>query len=364
MRLSRLIGALCAVGIPLLSTLSNAALIDRGGGLIYDDVLDITWLQDTNYALTNGDDDGRMSWTEANAWAAGLSYYDAVRDVTYDDWRLPTLSPIDGINFNITISNDGTTDQGYARTTTDGLDGGWRDIFGTPASELGYMFYVNLASKGKCDPDGNVDPCNLQSGRGLNDTGLFTNFSFNTIEDILGRYATGTDLLNEAEVGLLDGLDYVWSFNIKTGNQVLQVKDTGFGNLAAWAVRDGDVGGGGVPLDSDGDGLLDSTEDSNGNGFVDAGETDPINPDSDGDGLLDGAEDINANGAVDAGETDPTDSDSDSDGLSDGYEVNIIASDPTSPTTVYTNPGDMNGDGDVNVGDLLLLQRVIMGLSN
>ena len=34
---------------------ANAAPINRGGGLIYDDVLGITWLQDANYALTNGD---------------------------------------------------------------------------------------------------------------------------------------------------------------------------------------------------------------------------------------------------------------------------------------------------------------------
>ena len=31
---------------------SQAALYDRGNGLIYDDVLDITWLQDANYAKT------------------------------------------------------------------------------------------------------------------------------------------------------------------------------------------------------------------------------------------------------------------------------------------------------------------------
>ena len=31
-----------------------AALYDRGEGLIYDDVLDITWLQDANYAMTSG----------------------------------------------------------------------------------------------------------------------------------------------------------------------------------------------------------------------------------------------------------------------------------------------------------------------
>jgi hypothetical protein len=414
MRLSRLIGVLCAVCLPLLTALSHAALIDRGGGLIYDTVLDITWLQDTNYALTNGDDDGRMTWTEANAWAAGLSYYDVVRDVTYDDWRLPTMSPIDGNSFNTTISNDGTTDLGFARTTTDGSDGGWRDSSGTPVSELGYMYYVNLGNFGKCDPD--LPGCTTTTRNwGLNYTGPFTNFSHITIESILGRYATSTDFFNEIDAGLSG--DYSFNFNITNGEQVLKRKDTGFGNLAAWAVRDGDVAldsdadglfdsiedgdgngivdtgetdpfnpdsdgdglldgaedsnGNGIvdagetdPLnpDGDGDGLFDGEEDSNGNGIVDAGETDPFNPDSDGDGLLDGAEDSNGNGIVDAGESDPTDSDSDSDGLSDGYEVNIIASDPTSPTIVYTNPGDMNADGAVNTGDLLLLQRQILGL--
>ena len=34
----------------LLSFNATAALYDRGNGLIYDDVLDITWLQDANYA--------------------------------------------------------------------------------------------------------------------------------------------------------------------------------------------------------------------------------------------------------------------------------------------------------------------------
>jgi hypothetical protein len=45
---------------------SDAELIDRGGGLIYDTVLDIKWLQDANYAQTSGyDDDGRMNWYTA-----------------------------------------------------------------------------------------------------------------------------------------------------------------------------------------------------------------------------------------------------------------------------------------------------------
>ena len=40
--------------------------------------------------------------------------------------------------------------------------------------------------------------------------------------------------------------------------------------------------------DTDKDGLPDNKEDPNGNGIVDPGETDRLNPDTDGDGLLDG----------------------------------------------------------------------------
>ena len=35
---------------------ANGELINRGGGLIYDTDLDVTWLQDANYAMTSGYD--------------------------------------------------------------------------------------------------------------------------------------------------------------------------------------------------------------------------------------------------------------------------------------------------------------------
>ena len=76
----------------------------------------------------------------------------------------------------------------------------------------------------------------------------------------------------------------------------------------------------GPPVDSDRDGLPDWVEDDDGDGTVDPGETDPLDPDSDHDGLLDGIEDGNHNGTVDPGETDPLDPDSDDDGLLDGIE--------------------------------------------
>lgn len=72
-----------------LSISTHAVLIDRGGGMIYSTELDITWLQDSNYAQTSGyDADGFMTWDDAMTWAANLSYGG------YDDWRLPTYDPL------------------------------------------------------------------------------------------------------------------------------------------------------------------------------------------------------------------------------------------------------------------------------
>lgn len=83
--MKKVVVALAAVGLMATGS-AQAALLDRGGGLIYDDVLDITWLQGANYAKTSGyDADGRMNWSAANVWAEALSYGG------YSDWRLPTV---------------------------------------------------------------------------------------------------------------------------------------------------------------------------------------------------------------------------------------------------------------------------------
>lgn len=93
--------------------------------------------------------------------------------------------------------------------------------------------------------------------------------------------------------------------------------------------------------DSDDDGISDGMEDSNQNGIVDAGETDPCNPDTDGDGIQDGTErgittaipDPDGAGPLKGTDTgvfqpdmdpstvtDPLTADSDGDGVSDGGE--------------------------------------------
>ncbi|WNG44405.1 OmpA family protein [Archangium minus] len=137
--------------------------------------------------------------------------------------------------------------------------------------------------------------------------------------------------------------------------------------------------------DSDDDGITDGNEDTNGDGFVDLGETDPRKRDTDGDGIQDGtekglrspqglntdgsifqrdedpttttdpldkdtddggvsdgAEDFNYNGRIDSGESDPNNkaddkltADSDGDGISDSIE-----------TATGTNPNDDDSDDD------------------
>jgi hypothetical protein len=103
-----------------LAISAHAAFIDLGGGMIYDNVLDITWLADANYAQTSGYDlDGLMTWDQANTWATNLIYGGIA------GWRLPTfddsnprptsatslneigslLMALTNGNFNLTLSN-------------------------------------------------------------------------------------------------------------------------------------------------------------------------------------------------------------------------------------------------------------------
>jgi hypothetical protein len=95
-----------AVVLVTLTGVAQAALVNRGGGMIYDTTLNLTWLADMNYAKTSGYaasgvapgssantntiwTDGRMGWNAANAWANNLTYGG------FDDWRLASMNPSD-----------------------------------------------------------------------------------------------------------------------------------------------------------------------------------------------------------------------------------------------------------------------------
>lgn len=80
----------------------SAALVDLGGGMIYDSDQDITWLQDSNYTLHHslGGHNGQMTWTQANAWAKTFTFNGN------SGWRLPH-GPTSNISGPLTVSATG-----------------------------------------------------------------------------------------------------------------------------------------------------------------------------------------------------------------------------------------------------------------
>ncbi len=209
------------VKITLLTACCNgveASLYDRGNGMIYDDVLNVTWLQDTNYAKTSGyDADGGMTWADAKSWAANLSYGG------YDDWRLPSLTPVNGTSFQYGITNNGSTDVGYNNS---GIN-----------TELGYMYYVNLGNLGYCSTAG-VCP---QPGYSFPPNASFTDAATSTVKSFTnldgGEYWFG--VTRDAPIDFLG-----MAFFTDNGLQRWDSVDEAFG--LSWAVRDGDVSA--VPL--------------------------------------------------------------------------------------------------------------------
>lgn len=118
-------------------------------------------------------------------------------------------------------------------------------------------------------------------------------------------------------------------------------------DLIAW------LAGSGTELfnqDMDSDGLADETEDANGNGATDPGETDYLRADSDLDGLPDGVEDADLNGRNDDGETSPLNPDSDGDGVWDAADdVPLPASSSPVVSSVLPSEGPAEGGASVLV---------------
>ena len=116
--------------------------------------------------------------------------------------------------------------------------------------------------------------------------------------------------------------------------------------------------------DTDGDGLNDGVEDTNGDGATTnslggtgtdgSGETDPNNPDTDNDSLLDGVE-VNAGGALESfGATDPLDTDTDDGGTEDGTEALVDTTNPVAGNGADDAAADPDEDGLSNAQETAL----------
>lgn len=174
----------------------QAALIDRGGGLIYDNALNITWLQDANYARA------LMTWNQAMSWADSLSYYDEIRNVTYSDWRLPAYL--------------GAPDAGCAFS---GSDCGYN--VNPLSSEMAHLFYVSLGNVAWADESGT-----RQNGVATVDWGLINTGPFHNM--MSHGYWTSTEASGSQ----------AWNFMTIVGLQDTSLKGYPW---YAMAVRDGDV---------------------------------------------------------------------------------------------------------------------------
>jgi PEP-CTERM motif len=169
---STVLGALAAVtlALSLAPSPAQAALQIRPGGMVYDTVLNVTWLQDWNYPGTTGYTapgaqlGGKMTWDAANIWASNLVYGG------HSNWRLPAT---------VDIGNDGCN-QGYT-----GTDCGFNMLMpsGGPYSEMAHLWYVTMGNLSPCNANtSSVTTCGAYPSNsppwGLQNTGLFTNMGW------------------------------------------------------------------------------------------------------------------------------------------------------------------------------------------
>jgi len=154
------------------------------GSMVYDTASHLTWIADASIG-------GLRTQADAMQWAAGLSFGG------FDDWRLPSVAPVNGIALQLDYSDDGSTDIGINNAGSN--------------SEFGHLYYTSLGN----------------TAAGLAQTGPFSGLvdPNNAVGPV---FWTGT--AGEPGWGL--------AFFIGMGAQDQLASDT----LArAWAVRVGDV---------------------------------------------------------------------------------------------------------------------------
>jgi hypothetical protein len=190
---------LSVVGVAAALAYSGAAgatLIDRGNGLIYDSVLNITWLQNADPASGRS-----FNWFDALAWATDLSF-DGLTG-----WRLPSVGPDHG-------------PEGPATGPPFDCSTGTAVECAASGNELGYMFYYNLGGT-----------------RGSSKTGNQTTDGV-TLNNIQPAYWAST-LAHSGSFAWIFGFGESSIFG--AGGQDLVLSAFPDSGASVWAVRPGDV---------------------------------------------------------------------------------------------------------------------------
>lgn len=150
---------LMALLLGIASIGSQAALLGRApltpGGTdyqaYYDSVLDITWTADANLSASESfglprDDYGYIGAGELGPqgetnWYTALEWIDAMNSAAYlgqAGWRLPTIRPLNGVDFLTGYSSVGATDVGPNISAPGSLYGG------STAHEMAHLYYNTL----------------------------------------------------------------------------------------------------------------------------------------------------------------------------------------------------------------------------
>lgn len=184
MNLKTLIAGLALTGL-LIGAPARAELQLRGNGtMVYDTQTQLTWLADAGLG-------GLRTQADAAQWAEMLSFGG------FDDWRLPTVAPVNGSALNLDWSDDGSTDVGQNNAGAN--------------TALGHLYHASLGN----------------TAAGLALTGPFSGLA-DPADPIGPAFWTGT----ATEPG------WALAFFMGMGAQDQLAGDT----LArAWAVRVGDV---------------------------------------------------------------------------------------------------------------------------
>jgi hypothetical protein len=246
-------GMATAISCVSIVTPAEAALQDRGGGMIYDDGLNVTWTQNarlfaaqlaTNPNLVNdimavtptindpfwgphaiGADDfqtvndsnghvGMMTWFGAKAW---VNWLNSKSYGGHTDWRLPNVEAVNGSAFvygpaSGGLGFDGTVDLGYS--------------IKSKSAELAYLYYVSLGNNPGFDSNGvAVDPGPLQPGP-------FANLARDT-------FWYGTDYALDPS-----NIAAAWVFGFGDGIQAFADKPN---KSDVWPVHPGDSSGSATP---------------------------------------------------------------------------------------------------------------------
>lgn len=227
-----------AVAIALALAFSNAqsALHDRGGGLIYDDVLKVTWLADANLSMSNtfgvagigthhldyGSLYGSMSWYVAQEWLAAINRSNYLG---YSDWRFPIVKPVNGATFNNQFSTDGSTDVGYNITSVN--------------SELAHLANVDLVGSARSmSPTCPTSMANCA----IQDIGLFKNvnqrYSYITATEVYPGSDSYRSFSFDSATSF-GSVSYAWGYQGTSGKGYPAV---------AMVLRDGDVASVAAPI--------------------------------------------------------------------------------------------------------------------